>query len=360
MLKSFFLSKRWAIWAWGVLLVLLASIATEVFLMVRLNSWYGEMWDMMQLADPETIGQFWSLIGLFCQIVFPYVLLRVVSSFLSQHYCFRWRQAMTEAYMPYWQKVEHDVEGAAQRMQEDPQRFARVTEQLALGFFRAVITLIAFIPILWQLSTSVGEKFTHWLNSPEFIDQYDTIPTSLISMQWMVNIPGSLLWLSACMSMAAIVISYFVGIRLPGLEYNNQKVEARFRKRLVYAEDDKRFADMPTLMEMLTGLRFNYFRLFLHYSYFSLWQNFFFQFVIIVDLLVIGPAVIYGIVLLGTLNMVSHAFGSVSDSLSYFTDNWATVTELLSIIKRLREFEINIGFGDQSPQQSLSVGELAE
>ena len=360
MLNSFFLSKRWAIWAWGVLLVLLTSVATEVFLMVKLNGWYGEMWDMMQRADPETIGQFWTLIGIFCQIVFPFVLLRVVSSYLSQHYCFRWRQAMTEAYMPYWQKVNHDVEGASQRMQEDPQRFARITEQLALGFFRAVATLVAFVPILWALSANIGDKFTEWLNGSEFTEKYDSVPTSLVSMEWMVSVPGFLLWLSAGLALAAIVISYFVGIKLPGLEYNNQKVEARFRKRLVYAEDDKQYADTPTLLEMLTGLRFNYFRLFLHYSYFSLWQNFFFQFVIIVDLLVIGPAVIYGIVLLGTLHMVSHAFNSVSDSLSYFTDNWATVTELLSIIKRLREFEINIGFGEQQAFQNLPSGDLNE
>ncbi|AMO57064.1 hypothetical protein GZ77_00930 [Endozoicomonas montiporae] len=358
MLRSFFLSRRWAVWAWGVLVVLLASIATEVFMMTKLNSWYGEMWDMMQLADPDSIDKFWKLIIVFCEIVFPYVLLRVTSSYLSQHYCFRWRQAMTEAYMPFWQKVEHDVEGASQRMQEDPQRFARVTEQLALGLFRSILTLIAFVPILWELSDSICDKFTEWMNSSAYTERYDSLPPSLVSMEWMVNIPGFLLWLSAGLALTAIVISYFVGIKLPGLEYKNQKVEARFRKRLVYAEDDKAFADMPTLLEMITGLRFNYFRLFLHYSYFSLWQNFFFQFVIIVDLMVIGPAVIYGIVLLGTLNMVSHAFSSVSDSLSYFTENWSTVTELLSIIKRLREFEVNIGFNQAQTIQDLPSGDL--
>ncbi|WP_062270740.1 putative transporter [Endozoicomonas arenosclerae] len=355
MLKCFFMSKQWALWAWGGLAVLLTSIFIEVSMMVKLNEWYGEMWDMMQLAKPETIGRFWELIILFCWIVFPFVLLRSLSNFLSQHYCFRWRQAMTMAYLPFWQKVDHDVEGASQRMQEDPQRFARVTEQLALGLFRSVLTLIAFIPILWTLSEEVCNKLSNWLTSPAFMDNFDRIPQSLKGLELMAQIPGSLLWFSCLLSFSAIIISYFVGIRLPGLEYNNQKVEARFRKQLVYAEDDKSYADTPTLVELFTGLRRNYFTLFLNYSYFSLWQNFFFQFVVIADLLVIGPGVIYGIILMGTLNRVAHAFGSVSDSLSYFTENWATVTELLSIIKRLREFEVNIGYRFDS-----SASEYAE
>ena len=38
--------------------------------------------------------------------------------------------------------------------------------------------------------------------------------------------------------LGGIVISWFVGIKLPGLEYNNQKVEAAFRKDLVLGEDE--------------------------------------------------------------------------------------------------------------------------
>ncbi|WP_448217834.1 SbmA/BacA-like family transporter [Endozoicomonas sp. 2B-B] len=353
MLKCFFLSKQWAIWAWGGLAALLTSIFIEVSMMVRMNEWYGEMWNMMQLAKPETIDRFWELILLFCAIVFPYILLRTLSSFLSQHFCFRWRQAMTLAYLPFWQKVDSDIEGASQRLQEDPQRFARVTELLALGLFRSILTLIAFIPILWTLSEEICGKLADWLNSPAFAENYDKIPLSLKGMEIMSQIPGSLLWFSCLLSFSAVIISYVVGIRLPGLEYNNQKVEARFRKQLVYAEDDKTYANTPTLLELFTGLRLNYFRLFLNHSYFSLWQNFFFQFVSIADLMVIGPGVIYGIILMGTLNRVSHAFSSVSDSLSYFTENWANVTELLSIVKRLREFEVNIGYRSESGSSGL-------
>jgi peptide/bleomycin uptake transporter len=142
---------------------------------------------------------------------------------------------------------------------------------------------------------------------------------------------------------------------LPNLEYNNQRVEARFRKRLVYSEDDKIFADVPSLVELFTGLRFNYFRLYLHYSYFALWAALFAQFIVITDLVLIGSGVVLGIITFGFLQQIFHAFGKVTDSLTYFVDNWTTVTELMSIVKRLREFERNIGYTGKPPENAEPV-----
>ena len=159
------------------------------------------------------------------------------------------------------------------------------------------------------------------------------------------------MWVAMVISLLGIGLSSLIGIKLPGLEYNNQRVEARFRKRLVYAEDDKNYADIPSLVELFSGLRFNYFRLYMHYSYFSLWQNFFFQFLIIVDFILIGPGILVGLVTLGVLNQVSHAFGKVSDSMAYLVGHWTEITELLSIIKRLREFEGNIGYSGKVSKQ---------
>ncbi len=52
------------------------------------------------------------------------------------------------------------------------------------------------------------------------------------------------------LSIGGILISWFVGIKLPGLEYNNQKVEAAFRKELVYGEDDrKNYVQAPTILQ---------------------------------------------------------------------------------------------------------------
>ena len=46
-----------------------------------------------------------------------------------------------------------------------------------------------------------------------------------------------------------------VGIKLPGLEFKNQRVEAAFRKELVYGEDDTSRAQPPTLKELFADVR---------------------------------------------------------------------------------------------------------
>ena len=60
-----------------------------------------------------------------------------------------------------------------------------------------------------------------------------------------------------------------IGIRLPGLEFRNQRVEAAYRKELVYAEDDERRAQPQTVAELFAAVRANYFRLYFNYMYFN-------------------------------------------------------------------------------------------
>lgn len=379
MLKSFFLSREWALWAWGGLLLLCVTVGLEVWVQVWINGWYRETWDFLQnphpllreavtaattdwntslaALDAETyqdsgetlaslaesqLSRFWGLVGEFCIVVFPYIVIRAFSGFFAQHYAFRWRQAITFAYLPLWTKTDRDIEGASQRLQQDPERFARLVESLGLGLFRSLLTLGAFVPILWTVSAEISAKFSEAVSLPG-------APFDLPFLSWTANTVGSLMWIAIGLALGGTVISYFVGIRLPGLEYNNQRVEARFRKRLVYSEDDKRYAHRETLWELFTGLRFNYFRLYLHYSYFAVWATIFAQMIVIADLVLIGSGVVLGVISLGFLNQISHAFSKVTESLSYFVDNWTTVTELMSVIKRLREFERNIGYSGASP-----------
>ena len=80
----------------------------------------------------------------------------VLTSFFVSHYIFRWRTAMNEFYVANWPRLR-TIEGASQRVQEDTMRFATITEQLGVNLIRAVLTLIAFLPILLKLSSNVTE-----------------------------------------------------------------------------------------------------------------------------------------------------------------------------------------------------------
>ena len=337
MLKSFFLEKKWRLWSWGGLLLLIVSLWFQVQMTVAINVWYGKFYDLLQNAGDyvdkpqEGIQLFFSqLISLeyilngfegdlsFVVIAFPYIFLAIFTGWFTRIYGLRWREAMTFNYIPKWQAVESEIEGASQRIQEDCNRFARIIESLGLQVIRALMTLIAFIPILWTLSEKVD------------------IPI-------LRDIDGSLVWFTLIISLGGIVISWFVGIKLPGLEYKNQRVEAAFRKDLVLGEDDKKnYAQTETLLELFTGIRFNYHRLYLHYGYFDGWMTTYDQFMIIAPYLIMGPGLFTGLITLGVMVQVSNAFSRVHGGFALFLHNWTTITELRSIWKRLSEFERNL------------------
>jgi peptide/bleomycin uptake transporter len=296
------------------LFVLVALVFVTVQQTVKLNAWYGEFYDLLQ--KPEQAGgleTFWGFMLQFAWIAFPFMLLRSLETYLASHFAFRWRQALTEAYLPRWQGTDASVEGASQRIQEDCMRFARQTENLGLGLVRAVLTLLSFIPILWALSKGMAIA---WL-------QFE----------------GSLFWVALVTALGGTVISWFVGIRLPGLEYNNQKTEAALRKDLVFAEDDRSRMHLPTVLELFTGVRLNNFRLFNHYAYFHLWSNLYSQMMVIFPFLLMGPSLFTGLITLGVIQQVSNAFNKVNDAFSYLIERWTDITELRSIYKRLTEFE---------------------
>ena len=149
------------------------------------------------------------------------------------------------------------------------------------------MTLIAFIPVLYGLSDKVD------------------VPV-------LRDIEGSLVWGAFIVSLGGLIISWFVGWKLPGLEYNNQKVEAAFRKDLVLGEDDKRnHADPVALRGFFGGIRRNYQRLYLHYGYFDAWVSTYDQFMVIAPYLVMGPGLFTGALTLGVMVQVSNAFGKV-------------------------------------------------
>ena len=337
MIRSFFKSKEWAYWAYGGAALLICSLWLQVQMTVAINTWYGDFYDLLQNAgdyidksEEGIVLFFGKLISLdyvlngfdgrpsFVVIAFPYIALAIFTGWFTRIYGLRWRQAITFSYIPQWREVEGEVEGASQRIQEDCNRWARIVESLGLQVIRAVMTLIAFIPILWELSEKVDLPILR-------------------------DIEGSLVWGTLIVSLGGMAISWFVGQKLPGLEYKNQRVEAAFRKDLVLGEDDKaNYAQPETLWELFIGIRFNYHRLYLHYGYFDAWVVFYDQFMMIAPYLIMGPGLFTGLITLGVMVQVSNAFSRVHGGFALFLHNWTTITELRSIWIRLHEFEENL------------------
>lgn len=321
MFSSFFLNRRWLLWS--VLGSLLIVVVTwyKVQLDVQINEWFGDFYNTVQtaLTTPNSIEHdaFFAKCLTFARIAAIYILIAVLLEFFVRHYVFRWRTAMNNYYMQHWDKLRH-IEGAAQRVQEDTMRFARIVESLGVAFLRSVLTLIAFLPLLWELSTHVTE-----------------IP-------WLGQVDNSLVYLALISAACGTVLLAVVGIKLPGLEFKNQRVEAAYRKELVLGEDDESRAHPPTVKELYTHVRRNYFTLYLHYMYFDVAKWSYLQFSVIVPYIMLGPTIVAGAITLGVLQQALRAFSKVEDSFQILVNSWSTIVELISIYKRLSAFEKGI------------------
>ncbi|MEQ8333808.1 peptide antibiotic transporter SbmA [Nisaea sp.] len=321
MFRSFFLTREWAVWSWVGMALIFGGTWYQVQLDVQINEWFGGFYDTVQKALGEpgsiTIGEFYALLLTFGQIAGIYIFVAVFLGFFTKHWVFRWRQAMNNFYMSHWQRLRH-IEGASQRVQEDTKRFANIMETLGSNLLDSLMTLVAFLPILWVLSKQVKE------------------------VPFFGEVEHALVYVAILFALFGTAVLAVVGVKLPGLEFNNQKVEAAYRKELVYGEDHEDRAAPPTVWELFQNVRRNYFRLFFHYMYFDIAKWSYLQFGVLVPYIALAPTIVAGAITLGVMQQIVRAFGRVESSFQFLVRSWSTIVELISVYKRLRAFEAQL------------------
>ena len=316
-----YLPHRWQIWSIVGSQLILFSTYFSVQVSVAINNWRRPFFDAVQNAlsgdSTTTAADLYSLILIFTQIAFIWIFVYVLTRFFVSHYVFRWRTAMNDFYVSKWGQVRH-IEGASQRVQEDTMRFAGIVEGLGVAIVDSIMTLFAFLPVLMALSSNVT------------------------SLPFVGEIANPLLTAAIFWSVFGTVFLATVGIKLPGLEFKNQRVEAAYRKELVYGEDDESRAQPPTLSELFSNVRRNYFRLYFHYMYFNVARSFYLQADNIFAYLLLIPTIAVGAITFGLMQQILTAFSQVTNSFQYLVNSWPTIVELLSIYKRLQAFEASI------------------
>ncbi|WP_330110516.1 peptide antibiotic transporter SbmA [Methylophaga thalassica] len=313
--------SRWQWWSVIGSAVIFFSTYYSVQVSVAINNWRRPFFDAVQNALSPTGGvsvdQLYDLIAIFAEIAFLAVFIFVMTRFLVSHYIFRWRTAMNDYYTEQWGKVRH-IEGASQRVQEDTMRFATIMENLGVALIDALMTLFAFLPVLWSLSQYVKElPLVGEIAYPLFV--------------------AAIIW-----SIFGTGLLALVGIKLPGLEFKNQRVEAAYRKELVYGEDDHQRAQPMSLRELFADVRKNYFTLYIHYMYFNVARSMYLQADNIFAYVILVPTIAAGAITFGILQQILTAFSQVSSSFQYLVNSWTTIVELLSVYKRLKSFEASI------------------
>ena len=311
----------WQLWSIFGSAGILFSTYFSVQVSVAINNWRRPFFDAVQqaLSAESTVpaSELYELIFIFAEIAFLAIVIFVGARFFISHYIFRWRTAMNDYYTGQWYRLRH-IEGASQRIQEDTMRFASIMEGLGVAMVDAVMTLFAFLPVLWSLSDYVSE-----------LPIVGVIPYPLFT--------AAIIW-----SLLGTGLLAGVGVKLPGLEFKNQRVEAAFRKELVYGEDDLERAQPATLIELFGNVRKNYFKLYFHYMYFNIARSLYLQADNIFVYIILIPTIAAGTITFGILQQILTAFSQVSNSFQYLVNSWTTIVELLSVYKRLVSFEAAI------------------
>ena len=312
---------KWLEWSvlGGALIIFLTYFSVQF--LVAYNNWLRPFFDMIQDAlsgkravkVQEIYALLSSVFGLFALGAAVYVL----SRFVTSHYVFRWRTAMNDFYISKWSQIR-GIEGASQRVQEDAMRFAAIMQSLGASLLDSIMTLFAFLPVMIELSVHIKE-----------------LPV-------VGAIPAPLLFASLGWSLFGTVLLLIAGIKLPGLEFENQKVEAAYRKELVYGEDDKKRAPLKILRELYSDVRRNYFRIYFHYTYFNTARISYIYADYIFVLFLTAPAIAAGGITFGIFTQIRMALSQVSHSFQYLVNSWTTIVDLLSVHKRLAHFEAAI------------------
>ena len=76
-----------------------------------------------------------------------------------------------------------------------------------------------------------------------------------------------------------------------------------------------------------------------HYLYFNTVKWSYFQGMVVVPYLALAPTIVTGAITLGFVQQIARAFNKVENSLQYLVRSWPIIVELISVQRRLSEFE---------------------
>ena len=335
--KPYFSSEhKWQ--ARGMLAAIVALNLGLVYMNVLFNDWNKLFYDSLQ---DKNASVFWEQLGRFTYLAFAFIVIAVYKFYLTQLLEMRWRAWMTGHYLQRWLKDQAFYrfelarftpgngqaipDNPDQRIQEDIGQFTGATLSLSMGLLNSVVTLGSFVGILWTLSGGFSFQF----QGSAYI------------------IPGFMVWMALLYSVVGSWLTHLIGRPLIVLNFQQQKVEADFRHRLVRVREYSESIALDrgeTVEQSQLDLRFgrvlaNYLTLIRAQKRLIWFNSFFGQAAVVFPFLVAAPRFFSGAIQLGELMQISSAFGQVQGALSWFVDSYSSLASWRATTDRLTGFE---------------------
>ncbi|AIO74705.1 ABC transporter ATP-binding protein/permease [Burkholderia multivorans] len=329
LIRPYWVSSEWKV-AWALLVTIIAINLCVVWINVQLNKWNAQFYNALQTKN---VHDFPHLMMQFSMLAFGFIILAVYGLYLRQMLGFRWRQWLTDRFLGEWlgdrafYRIERDrlADNPDQRVADDLQAFATTTLSLSLDLLSTVVTLASFITILWTL----GGALTLSLGATP------------------VSIPGYMVWAAALYAVIGSLVIQKVGRPLVSINYQQQRVEADFRFGLIRVREnaeqiafyDGEDTENRNAQSLFLRIRDNWWRVMKYTKRLTFVNAFYGQIAIIFPFVVAAPRYFAGAFTLGVLMQISSAFGTVSDSFSWFLNSYRTLVEWRATVNRLREFK---------------------
>jgi putative ATP-binding cassette transporter len=297
---------------------------------VALNLWNRSFYDALEAKQYE---EFLHQIGLFSALAALYIGLSLFRLWITRSLCIQWREWATERWTTRWMSqrrfyhlelARDKADNPDQRISEDLRQCTVQSLEHALGVLTNGLALFSFVGILWSLSGSL-----EW---------------DLFGVHW--TIPGYMVWVAMLYAVGGSWLAHRIGRPLNQLNFTAERTEADFRANLfrirehaesiaLYGGEQaehhqlrSRFGEIIRLWNEMTSRRMKLLAFVTGYG----------QAAIIFPILIAAPQYFLTAMSLGVLMQITSAFRNVNDSLSWFVDNYALLSQWRASIERLVSF----------------------
>jgi putative ATP-binding cassette transporter len=314
---------------------LVAIVGATAYAQVRLNAWSQPFYNAVAHRD---MSVFVEQLGVFGVLAGTLLVLNVAQMWLKQTSKVILRAGLVDDLMTQWlsrlrafrlSNAGEIGENPDQRIQQDAQHLTDLTTELGIGLLQSTLLLLAFVGVLWVLSSHMVLSIGGRTFSPP---------------------PGYMVWCALLYAGAASFLSWRVGRPLINLNADHCAREAEFRYALVRVNEeidgitfyggepdgrerlDAVFGAVLSISRRIVGAVTRLTWVTAGYGWFT----------ILAPILVAAPTYFRGDMSFGEVMVIVGAFNQVQQALRWFVDNFSGVADWRATLQRVAVFRQKI------------------